>query len=88
MENKDENLWRQAQKRVKFKRHLFTYIWVNIFLWVIWFFTRGEDIQSTIPWPAWTTFFWGIGLGFSYYNIYHSSDNAVEKEYEKLKNNN
>ena len=87
MEEKDENLWRIAKKRASFKKHLFTYAVINIFLWSIWYFTDGyaEDGHG-IPWPAWVTLGWGIGIAFNYYEAYHSDkDSGVEREYEKLK---
>src|SRR5690349_1707888 len=35
MEEKDEKLWRIAKKRAEFKKHLYTYIIINAFLWAI-----------------------------------------------------
>lgn len=81
---KDKELWKIAKKRVGFKRHLATYLIVNATLWLLWLFT---DSKSDFPWPIWPMFGWGIGLAFSYRDAYvHPSSNAVEKEYEKLKN--
>jgi hypothetical protein len=86
--DKDPLLWQMAKKRTAFKRHLFTYIIVNAFLWAIWFFDK--DNQSNVrsfPWPFWTTVGWGVGVAFHYAGAYlFSQGNAVEKEYEKLKN--
>lgn len=86
MDNKDEQLWRIAKKRVEFKRHLATYIIINGFLWALWFFTGQEEMdEPNFPWPIWSTIGWGIGLAFSYVKAYHSNVDAVEKEYQKLK---
>ncbi|MBL7883293.1 MAG: 2TM domain-containing protein [Bacteroidia bacterium] len=88
MDNRDEHLWRIAKKRVKFKRHLATYIVVNGFLWVLWWFTHHNDYEySRIPWPAWSTLGWGIGIAFSYFGAYHDNGiDDIQKEFERLKN--
>ncbi|MBK5286107.1 MAG: 2TM domain-containing protein [Bacteroidia bacterium] len=87
MEQKDENLWRIAKKRASFKRHLFSYVVINLFLYAIWYFTHGyNDEVHGFPWPVWVTLGWGIGIAFNYYEAYHSyRDTSVEREYEKLK---
>ena len=87
METKDEQLWQIAKKRAQFKRHFFTYAVINIFLYAIWYFTDGpSDEAHGLPWPAWVTLGWGIGIAFSYYEAYHSyKDSGVEREYDKLK---
>ena len=86
MTEKERMLWKQAKSRVEFKRHLWTYIIVNGFLWTLWLLTGGKS-GHTIPWPVWPTLGWGIGLAFSYYSAYHGHNiDAVEREYEKLKN--
>lgn len=89
-EGKDEKLWMIARKRAGFKRHLATYIVVNIFMWAIWYFTHDtydSYRNSRFPWPVWTTIGWGVGLAFHYIGAYISpSDNSIEREYEKLKN--
>ena len=87
MTEKERMLWKQAKKRVDFKRHLWTYMIINGFLWALWIFTdRVDDPAGMMPWPVWPTFGWGIGLAFSYFNAYHVKTDAVEREYEKLKN--
>lgn len=90
MENKDQELWNIAKKRVAFKKHLATYIIMNGFFWAVWWFTQGElgmNFTST-PWPVWPGLGWGIGVAFNYYGAYHSGNaNDIQKEYEKLKGN-
>lgn len=87
---KERLLWKQAKKRVGFRRHLATYIIVNGFLWATWFLTGRDfyyDNNMRIPWPLWATLGWGIGLAFDFYGAYVvNKTGAVEKEYEKLKN--
>lgn len=89
MENQDDQLWRIAKKRVKFKKHLASYIIVNGFLWILWWFSEGRNgLGGDLPWPAWSSLGWGIGLAFSYYGAYHDNrDDDIIKEYQKLKNN-
>ena len=48
-QGKDPELWEQAQKRVGFKRHLATYIIVNLFLWILWFLTDRDYDRSYFP---------------------------------------
>jgi hypothetical protein len=83
--DKDPHLWDIARKRASFKSHLFTYIIVNLFLWAIWFFTGSRVYNDSIPWPAWPTLGWGVGLAFHYIGAYMTHrDTFVDREYEKL----
>jgi len=89
MSERDKQLYKLAKKRVAFRRHLFTYLIVNAFLWAVWLFGHDAAIYHGhyyFPWPLWCTLGWGLGLGINYYSVYHG-DNlaAVDKEYEKLK---
>lgn len=88
MEQKDEQLWRMAKKRANFQRSLVSYVIINAFLWLIWWFTSGvEGGNHTRPWPIWVMLGWGIGLLFQYLDAYGGSKLDLEqKEYEKLKN--
>ncbi len=81
MEPKNESLWRVAKLRAKFKNSAITYLFVNLVLVAIWYFTSGP---SNFFWPGFPIIFWGIGLGAEYYNAYIDKGDAVEKEYEKL----
>lgn len=89
MENniKDEELWKLANKRAKFQRGLVTYLVMNSFFWLIWYFTTGRYGYNTfMPWPIWTMIGWGLGLVFQYMEAYGAGkQNLVNKEYEKLK---
>jgi hypothetical protein len=87
-EGKDQQLWQLAHKRASFKRHLATYIIVNGFLWILWAFTGAHNDESRIPWPAWSSLGWGIGLLSHYVSAYVATkENSVEKEYDKLVQN-
>ena len=84
--DKDPHLWYIAQKRVSFKYHLASYIVVNIFFWILWYFSGTNETQEGWPWPVWPMLGWGIGLFFHYLGAYvFPKENSVEREYEKLK---
>lgn len=82
MEVQQDPLWRQAQKRVGFKRNLFAYVIFNSFLWCVWYFTDSGGYM----WPVWPMLGWGIGLAFNYADAYHfNKDEMLQREYDKLK---
>ena len=90
---KDEQLWRIAKKRAAFKKHFATYIIINGFLWALWYITAGRSYEWNkdnilSAWPIWSTLGWGIGIAFNYVGAYHNldKDDAVQKEYDKLRN--
>ena len=99
-EQKDEKLWKLAKKRAAFKKHIFSYLIVNAFLWIIWLFSNpfwSEDYGNWqfgmhhygfhIPWPLYVSFFWGIGLAFDYFHSYIGyKETLEEKEYKRLIN--
>lgn len=84
-EGKDPQLWHMARKRAAFKSHLVVYLLVNAGLWLLWYILGAKLDGNSIPWPAWTTFGWGIGQVAHYLGAYHTNGpNAIEKEYDKL----
>ncbi len=86
-EQRDDKLWRIAQRRAEFRKGLFSFLIINTFLWIIWWFTTGQkgDFRG-VPWPCWVMLFWGLGLAKQYYEAYHGTkSDLAEKEYEKLK---
>ena len=84
--DKDPQLWYIAQKRASFKYHFATYIVINLFFWVIWYFNGQHRSHEGWPWPVWAMIGWGIGLFFHWLGAYvMPKDNAAEREYEKLK---
>ena len=92
-EGKDARLWQLAHRRASFKKHLATYIVINLFFWVLWYFTKERynhvSEYGFVPWPIWPMAGWGIGLVFHFIGAYMSTGyNTVEREYEKLKNQN
>ena len=90
--NRDPELWRLAKARAKFKSPLFTYLWVNALLWVIWGLTDGgrggwhmNARHFNIPWPVWSTVFWGFGLLMNGIRVYSGFGGQLsEREYERL----
>jgi hypothetical protein len=89
--NRDPELWRLAKSRAKFKSHLFTYLTVNALLWVIWALTdrhAGWNMDShhfNIPWPLWSTAFWGFGVLMNGIRVYSGfGSQQSEREYERL----
>jgi hypothetical protein len=94
-QGKDPELWELAQKRVGFRSHALTYVIVNAFLWAIWFFSSSNPVDfdggnirwGHYPWPIWPTLGWGVGLAFHFAGVYiFPKTNSVEREYERLKN--
>ena len=86
-EQKDEALWQIARRRAAFRRHVYSYVAVNIFLWGVWWFTSGKNTGfNGWPWPVWVMFFWGISLLFEYFHAYRGDKSEMaEREYERLK---
>ena len=91
-EGKDPGPWELAQKRAGFKDHLLAYVLVNGMMWIIWYLSiyQDKDLDPSdyiLPWPIWTTLFWGIGLAWEFADAFlKKTANAVEDEYQKLKN--
>jgi hypothetical protein len=101
MTEQDKMLWKQAKKRVSFRRHLFVYLIINGFVWAMWcmrFFhvdvdsdngNMGENMHHfhIHGSPIFMTLGWGLGLAFHFYSAYFDNQStAVEKEFQKLKN--
>jgi hypothetical protein len=84
--DRDPQLWREAKSRARFKSHLLTYVLVNALLWAIWYLTGHDTYGTGIPWPAWATLFWGLGVaiqGLAAYG-FRSRHRWAEQEYEQL----
>ena len=80
----EDQLRKEAQNRVDFKRHLLVFILVNSLLWVIWALTGAG-----YPWPIWATGGWGIGLVFHAINTFKPVELfSVEKEMDELRKKN
>ena len=87
---RDPQLWAKARARAKFKTHLLVFALVNGGLWALWALTGFEGLgrhgAAGIPWPAFTTFFWGIGLVANFLAVYlgFGSSQQTQREYERL----
>ena len=83
----DDPLWRIARKRADFRKSLYSYIIVMVFLWVIWWITTGRITGFTgYPWPVWVMLGWGVSLAMQYFKAYKGGRKELaEEEYEKLK---
>ncbi|WP_210516677.1 2TM domain-containing protein [Hymenobacter terricola] len=82
---RDPYLWQKAKARTRFQSHLVTYVVVNCGLWVLWAFTDRQH-DGGIPWPIWSTVFWGIGLVMSGIGAYggFNREQRTQREYERL----
>ena len=85
LQDRDPQLWRIARRRAKFKAHFTTYLLVNALLWAIWFVT-GAHTYGFLPWPIWSTVFWGIGVAIQGLTCYGfvSEQSWSEREYQQL----
>ena len=82
----DDDLRTRAEARVKaredFRVHLLIYVLVNGFLWVLWFTTDGVA-QGGIPWPAYASIGWGIGLVAHWWTVFGTNESRREAEIQK-----
>jgi hypothetical protein len=81
---RDEQLWKIAQSRAKFKTSLIIYLVMNAFFWALWLATKAYKTGGT-PWPVWPGIGWGLALAFQYFNAWHRDPTGdAVREYEKL----
>ena len=86
----DDDLRTRAEARVKaredFRIHLLIYVLVNGFLWVTWF---TSDRTPGLPWPAFASIGWGIGLVAHWWTVYGVDDArreaAIQEEMRRLR---
>ena len=83
----EEQIYRQAEKRVAAKRgffiHLIVYVAVNILLALIWAFVAGRGF----PWFIFPIVVWGIIIIIHGVSVFagKSDKAAIEKEAEKIR---
>ncbi|WP_370893903.1 2TM domain-containing protein [Janibacter sp. GXQ6167] len=67
--------------------HLGWYALLNIAFWVLWF-TSSDRGEAGVPWPAWVTFGWGVGLVAHAVNTFgpgsSPSESKIQAEMRKL----
>ena len=91
----DNDLYRRAEKRadekIGFYKHLYSYVGVNIMLFIINLVTNMMSGNGEW-WFYWVTVFWGIGLAFHFLKTFVFSnrlednrEQMIEKEMEKMK---
>ena len=86
---RDQRLWQVAKARTKFQSHLVTYLLVNAGLWALWAFTT-HSFESRhhdyLPWPIWSTVFWGLAVVAQGMTAYGNLNRAerTQREYERL----
>ena len=83
---REQRLWQIARARTKFQGHLLTYLVVNAGLWALWALTATSHERHELPWPVWTSLFWGIGVvlqGLAAYSRLNSGE-RTQREYERL----
>jgi hypothetical protein len=87
---KEKMLWKEAKKRVVFRNHLYSYLVINLFFWIMWFVGYSRTDHMGLPWPTWCSLGWGFGLFWHYISAFVMGNkyNQVEKEFEKLKSKN
>ncbi len=88
-----DELRAQAVTRIRQRRgflaHAAVYVVVNAVLWVVWA-VGGAGLDGGIPWPAYVTFFWGIGVASQAWATFHRSeisDAQVDRELERMRVN-
>lgn len=81
----EKEIREEAKERVAFKKHLRTYVVVNLLAWLIWYFVSTKDGGSHGYWPIYSTLGWGFGVLMHYFGVYHKNESGVRKEIEKIK---
>lgn len=82
---------KRLQAKQNFYRHVTVYVVVNIIVWVLWAMNRPTMAdEGSLPWPAWVTFGWGIGILFQAASLFGPanrapSEAAVEAEMDRLR---
>lgn len=79
-------LWQIAKRRAKFQSHLVVFILVNAGLWALWLLTPESYEGGELPWPIYTTLFWGIFVvsrGLCVYSGLNRGE-RIQREYERL----
>jgi hypothetical protein len=80
---------RSLHRKVEFRRHLLTYVLVNVLLVAIWA-VIGFTTQSWFPWPLFPIVFWGLGIVAQAWTVYGTrrrmTEDDVQREMQRLQN--
>jgi 2TM domain-containing protein len=77
-----EQALERLKKRQDFRAHLLVYVLFNLGVWGLWLLTG-----TGFPWPAFITFFWGIGLIMNAWEVFWRrpiTEADVQREVEHL----
>jgi hypothetical protein len=83
---REQRLWQVARARTKFQGHVLVYLVINAGLWLLWAFLPESHERHELPWPVWTSVFWGLGLvlqGLAAYSRLNAGE-RTQREYERL----
>jgi hypothetical protein len=86
---RDQRLWQIATARTKFQGHLLVYFIINAGLWLLWaILPQPHTTRDLLPWPVWSTVFWGFGLAMQGLAAYSNLNRGerTQREYERLLN--
>ena len=80
----------RAEAKLGFYIHFGVYVGVNVMLFFIWYFTRGDTSipNASFPWFIFPLVGWGIGVAAHYIAVFARTGvtaRMTEKEYQKLK---
>ncbi len=90
----DDELRRKAKLRAEAKLgfyiHFGVYVGVNVLLFFVWWFTRGDASipNASFPWFIFPLVGWGIGVVAHYLAVFARTgvtDRMTEKEFRRLK---
>ncbi|MDR0368547.1 MAG: 2TM domain-containing protein [Bacteroidales bacterium] len=90
LDQTQEQLFREAQKRVRFKIHFILFILANFLIWILWFFifSKLNDLpqrEMALNTFLFITLVWLICVIAHYLFVYKWTKSYVEKEVEMLK---
>jgi hypothetical protein len=77
---------RRVNARLRFYKHLASYLIVNAFLWAIAFVgwvSSGFGSVWALIWPIWVTAFWGIGLVSDYVQTFSLNETTRQRMIEE-----
>lgn len=85
---RDQQLWRIARGRTKFQGHLLVFLVINAGLWLLYALVpESHGVRHELPWPLWTSLFWGLGLALQGAAAYSGFNGAqrTQREFERLR---